>query len=168
MVWVTPGRNVFSAARATPRMDDHEIAAQYWDALGAADGAAMGACYAEDATFQDPVFLLQGAEIGTMWRNLMNGKGDLIVETGPLIIDGATATGRWQATYTFPATGRRVVNRIRSTIEVRDGRIVAQRDRFGFWRWSAMALGAPGMLLGWTPMLRNKVRRMARKRIQSR
>ncbi|MDB5894551.1 MAG: snoaL-like protein, partial [Rhodoferax sp.] len=27
--------------------------------------------------------------------------------------------------------------------------------------WSRQALGAPGMLLGWTPMLRNKVRAQA-------
>ena len=43
----------------------------------------------------------------------------------------------------------------------RDGLIVEHRDRFDFWRWSRQALGAPGLLLGWTPMLRNKVRAQA-------
>jgi hypothetical protein len=42
-----------------------------------------------------------------------------------------------------------------------DGRIVRHRDRFDFWRWSRQALGTPGLLLGWSPMLRNQVRERA-------
>ena len=38
------------------------------------------------------------------------------------------------------------------------GRIVKHRDSFDFWKWSRQALGAPGVLLGWTPFLRGKVR----------
>jgi hypothetical protein len=30
-----------------------------------------------------------------------------------------------------------------------------------FWPWSRQALGAPGLLLGWTPLLRAKVQRQA-------
>ena len=50
---------------------------------------------------------------------------------------------------------------IRAEFEFRDGLIRVQRDRFDFWRWSRQALGTPGLLLGWTPMLRNKVREKA-------
>jgi hypothetical protein len=42
-----------------------------------------------------------------------------------------------------------------------DGRIVRHRDRFDFWRWSRQALGTPGLLLGWSPMLRSKIRERA-------
>ncbi|MBC7438095.1 MAG: nuclear transport factor 2 family protein, partial [Bdellovibrionales bacterium] len=41
------------------------------------------------------------------------------------------------------------------------GLIATHRDRFDFWAWSRQALGTPGLLLGWTPMLRNKVRTTA-------
>jgi hypothetical protein len=43
----------------------------------------------------------------------------------------------------------------------RAGRVLKHRDSFDFWRWSRQALGAPGLLLGWTPLLRNKVRAQA-------
>jgi hypothetical protein len=29
------------------------------------------------------------------------------------------------------------------------------------WAWSRQALGAPGLLLGWTPFLRRKIRAQA-------
>ena len=35
------------------------------------------------------------------------------------------------------------------------------RDRFDFYRWSRQALGLPGLLLGWTPMLRKGIRAKA-------
>ena len=41
------------------------------------------------------------------------------------------------------------------------GLIATHRDRFDFWAWSRQALGLSGTLLGWTPMLRNKVRTQA-------
>jgi len=48
------------------------------------------------------------------------------------------------------------------TFEFRDGRIAAHVDRFSFWRWSRQALGASGLLLGWTPIIQGAVRRQAR------
>jgi hypothetical protein len=39
--------------------------------------------------------------------------------------------------------------------------IVSHHDSFDFWRWSRQALGAPGLLLGWSPVLRNQVRKQA-------
>ena len=41
------------------------------------------------------------------------------------------------------------------------GLITRHRDSFDFWRWARQALGAPGMLLGWSPFLRGKVRAQA-------
>ena len=41
------------------------------------------------------------------------------------------------------------------------GLIVRHRDTFDFWAWSRQALGMPGLLLGWTPMLQHKVRAQA-------
>jgi hypothetical protein len=52
-----------------------------------------------------------------------------------------------------------VHNRIDARFEFDgQGLITRHRDRFDFWAWSRQALGTTGWLLGWTPMLRNKVR----------
>jgi hypothetical protein len=51
---------------------------------------------------------------------------------------------------------------VRSTFRFADGAIAEQVDSFGFHRWARQALGPPGLLLGWTPMLRSTVRRRAR------
>ena len=41
-----------------------------YDAFARRDGEAMAALYAPDATFEDPVFRLRGADIGRMWIGL--------------------------------------------------------------------------------------------------
>ena len=41
------------------------------------------------------------------------------------------------------------------------GLISYHRDSFNFWSWSRQALGMPGLLLGWTSFLRQKVRATA-------
>jgi hypothetical protein len=51
-----------------------------------------------------------------------------------------------------------VVNEIDASMRFEDGLIIEHRDSFDFWKWSRMALGPSGLLLGWTPMVRNKVR----------
>jgi hypothetical protein len=43
-----------------------------------------------------------------------------------------------------------------------DGLIADHVDAFDFHRWARQALGTSGLLLGWTPLLRNAVRRRAR------
>ena len=77
-------------------------------------------------------------------------------------MDARTGRAHWDAHYRFSATGRLVLNRIDAAFSFNpDGLIVTHRDRFDFWAWSRQALGAPGWLLGWTPLLRNKVRQQA-------
>jgi hypothetical protein len=72
-----------------------------------------------------------------------------------------TGQAHWEAHYTFSATGRTVHNIIEAEMTFRDGKIYRHRDRFDFWRWSRMALGPIGFVLGWTPMLRAKVGKQA-------
>lgn len=144
-----------------------DVLERFWTALEARDGEAMATCYSADADFADPVFRLHGGEIGAMWRMLMGDAKDLQVDAGSLVIDDEVGTGVWEATYTFTMTGRRVHNRIRSRFVAKDGFIIQQRDSFPFWKWSRMALGAKGTLLGWTPMVRRAVQKRARKRLDS-
>ena len=76
--------------------------------------------------------------------------------------DESGGRAHWDAHYRFSATGRIVDNSIDAQFGFGpDGRIVRHRDSFDFWRWSRQALGPPGWLLGWTPMLRAKLRAKA-------
>ena len=135
----------------------------FYAAFDRRDGEAMAALYAPDATFSDPVFPgLRDGEPADMWRMLTGRSADLRVELPECRADDTTGSARWVATYTFGATGRPVVNDVRSTFAFRDGKVVAQTDDFDFWRWSRQALGLPGLLLGWSPLLRGKVRGTAR------
>ena len=71
-------------------------------------------------------------------------------------------SAHWEPTYLFSATGRVVHNITDAEFEFDDaGLITRHTDRFDFWRWARQALGAPGLLLGWTPLLRARVRTQA-------
>jgi ketosteroid isomerase-like protein len=140
-----------------------ELLQRFYGAFARCDGAAMAACYMPDAEFTDPVFVgLRGAEPGAMWRMLTSRAKDFSVELVSSSADRETGTAHWRARYTFAQTGRPVVNDVRSTFRFSDGLIAQQRDDFDFYRWARQALGTPGLLLGWTPVMRGGVRRKAR------
>ena len=54
-------------------------------------------------------------------------------------------------------------NQIEATFRFADGKIIEHTDVFDLWAWTRMALGLPGILLGWSPPIQNKVRATARK-----
>lgn len=140
-----------------------ELIQRFYAAFARRDAAAMAACYAPDVHFSDEAFDLHGADAGTMWRMLCTNGRDLVLEWRDVVADAREGRAHWEARYTFGATGRRVHNRIDAHFEFRDGLIVRHVDRFDFWRWSRQALGLPGVLLGWSPWLRAKVRAQAAK-----
>ncbi len=135
-----------------------------YTALGRHDGEAMAACYAPEATFTDPVFAdLSDGEPGDMWRMLTSRSADLQVELREHDAEGDRGSAHWVAEYTFGQTGRRVVNDVQSVFRFDPaGMIVRQRDEFDLWLWTRQALGLPGLLLGWTPVLQHSVRDRAR------
>jgi SnoaL-like domain len=136
-----------------------ETVERFYAAFDARDGDTMAACYAPGAHFSDPVFPdLNGDEPGAMWRMLTSQARDLRVE----LLEHTADSARWRAHYTFSQTGRPVINDVRARFRFDgDGLIADHRDEFSFHRWARQALGTPGLLLGWTPLLRNKVRRSA-------
>ncbi len=100
-----------------------------------------------------------------MWRMLLGGGTAVQVRFEVLEEDGTVGVVRWEAEYRFGAGGRLVRNRVYSVFELREGLIYRQRDSFVFWRWAAQALGWKGLLLGWLPLVRNKVRATAAARL---
>jgi ketosteroid isomerase-like protein len=143
--------------------DNKQLIERFYAAFDRRDGDAMAACYAPDARFSDPVFPgLTGAEPGAMWRMLTGRSDDLRVELLEHDADDASGTAHWRATYTFTQTGRPVVNDVHASFRFAGGLIAEHTDDFSFHRWSRQALGAPGLLLGWTPVLKGATQRKAR------
>ena len=135
---------------------------RFYDAFDRHDGDTMAECYAPDARFSDPAFgELRGREIGGMWRMLTGRSEDLDVELPEHDAGETTGTAHWIAHYTF-STGRPVVNDIQARFRFENGLIAEHDDDFSFHRWSRQALGLPGLLLGWTPLLQGKVQKQAR------
>lgn len=143
--------------------ENRQTIERFYAAFARRDGDAMAACYAPGARFDDPVFPgLEGDEPGAMWRMLTERGSDLEVELLEHEADAESGSARWRARYTFSQTGRPVVNDVRASFRFADGLIAEHRDQFDFHRWARQALGAPGLVLGWTPFMRAAVRRRSR------
>ena len=140
----------------------------FYNAFARLDPDGMAYCYADDVAFDDEVFSLRGKrEVMGMWRMLCFATREKCADAWKLRFsdvkaDALAGSAHWDAHYRFSTTGRLVDNSIDARFEFgADGRIARHRDSFDFWRWSRQALGAPGVLLGWTPMLRAKIRTRA-------
>ena len=125
-----------------------------------ADG--MVACYHPEVTFTDPAFgMLHGARATSMWRMLVERGKDLQVTFNNIQADDSRGSAHWEAKYSFGSKRRLVHNIIEAEFVFKNGLIFQHTDRFNFWRWSGMALGITGTLLGWTPMIQSAVRKNA-------
>lgn len=144
-------------------MHAHEsLLREFYARLAARDAEGMARCYHPEIAFSDPVFpMLHGEEAGDMWRMLLSRATDLTVTLDEASADAQGGFARITARYTFTRTGRPVVNRVRGMFAFRDGLIVRHYDHFPFWRWCAQALGPVGVILGWSPPIRWKVRKDA-------
>jgi hypothetical protein len=130
------------------------------------DAEAMSRCYHPEIRFSDPVFpALKGAEVSRMWGMLCSQAKNFELTFSDVQADDLSGKAHWEAQYDFSATGRRVFNKIDARFEFQDGKIIRHTDTFDFWKWSRMALGPVGLLLGWTPFVRNKVQRQAAERL---
>ena len=142
---------------------------RFYTAFAALDADTMASCYALDVSFSDPVFTLQGRrETAGMWRMLSTatrakGMAHWKLEFRDITADAQSGHAHWEAHYKFSTTGRLVHNTIDADFTFTpEGLIASHQDHFDFWRWSRQALGVSGLLLGWTPMLHNKVKATAR------
>lgn len=139
------------------------VAERFYEAMTVRDFYTMGLLYAEHATFSDPVFpILNAKGVRLMWQMLLSrAEEDFGIEVNILEDTPARARVDWVAHYKFSATRRPVANRISTQMHFSAGKIVRQQDQFSLWRWSAQALGTSGLLFGWTPLVRNRIRAQA-------
>lgn len=125
------------------------------------DFRTMQECYHPDVEFTDEVFpILKGKQAKAMWHMLVEGGKDagLRVKFRDVYTDDARGTCQWEAFYKFSLTGRTIHNQIKATFWMKDGLIIRHIDNFNFWRWTRMAFGLKGLLVGWTPFFKQKVR----------
>ncbi|ANY89186.1 MULTISPECIES: nuclear transport factor 2 family protein [Pseudomonas] len=147
---------------------NRELITLFYQAFQRLDPEAMVACYSNDITFSDPVFgTLRGRDVGDMWRMLCTRAKDFSLTFDNVHATQSGGSAHWVARYLFSQTGRSVVNDIHARFVIRDGLIYQHDDSFDLWRWSRQALGLPGLLLGWSPLLQNKVRQQAFKGLRA-
>jgi ketosteroid isomerase-like protein len=139
---------------------------KFYKAFARGDYKSMQACYAPDIDFADQVFTLQGKRAGAMWHMLLSGSTNLKVVHSKVAADEKKGSAHWDADYTFSRTKRPVHNVLDAEFQFRDGKIIRHRDHFSFWKWSRQALGPTGLLLGWTPIVHNQVRKTAAENLE--
>ncbi len=146
---------------------------RFYAAFSNLDAAGMEACYAENARFEDEAFSLAGRrQIGAMWRMLcegarMNGIANWKLQVSDIRASADKGRAHWEAHYVYGPQRRKVHNRINAKFDFDDhGLIVRHRDQFNMWNWARQALGLPGLMLGWSPWLRSKVRISAAQQLQ--
>lgn len=128
----------------------------------------MQNCYTENATFNDPVFHnLTATQVRAMWEMFCVKSKDLKIEFKNIRADQNNGSAQWTATYIFSLTGKKVVNHISAHFVLENGKIVNHRDTFNFYNWTRQALGLSGVLFGWTPLVKNKVRKTAMKSLNN-
>ena len=140
---------------------------QFYDALEKRDWRTMQACYHDSATFSDPVFKdLTAKQAKAMWHMLTEAAQSLVITYGDIKTTEFKGSCRWEARYHFSKTGRPVHNKISAHFTFQDGKILTHTDAFSLWRWCSMALGFPGIMLGWSPFMTGKVRQTAQKSLE--
>jgi len=147
---------------------NEQLIHDFYNSFKSKDYKAMQACYDDRATFSDAVFEgLTATETRAMWEMLIKSGKDLSLDFENIWADDKSGRAEWVAHYTFSRTGRKVTNHIKAEFLFQSGKIIQHKDHFNFYRWASQALGLPGILLGWTPFIRNKVRAAAMKNLVS-
>ena len=146
--------------------ENEQLIRHFYTCFQNKDFQGMQQCYADSARFSDPVFQnLNAAEVRKMWEMLISRGKDLTLEFSNVQATENSGSADWCATYTFSASGRKVINRIQATFLFENGKIVEHQDRFSFYTWARQALGFPGLLFGWTNFLQESVRQKARQNL---
>lgn len=145
-------------------IEKEQIITDFYTAFANKDAEKMVSYYADDVVFNDSVFKnLRGEEAKDMWRMLLSSSTDLKVSFSNVDATGNLGSANWEAIYLFSKTGNKVHNKIKAVFEFENGKIIRHTDDFDFWKWSGMALGMSGKLLGWSSFMQGKVKDTAQK-----
>ncbi len=146
---------------------NEQIIHTFYSAFEKGDYLGMQACYADELIFNDEVFIqLHAKETKAMWHMLLQ-TGLSKLTFSKIQANEQQGSAHWIAEYTLSVTGRLVVNRIDASFEFKNGKIVRHTDHFDFFLWTRQAFGPIGLLTGWTPFFKNKVRKTVRARLDA-
>lgn len=147
------------------REENAAVLTAAYSALQRRDAEALGRAYADDATFEDPVFGKLDA-VGTrkMWGTLLKGGTLKMTFTVEPTDDGGTV--QWIADYVL--NGRPVHNEITSVVVLRDGKIARQHDTFDFPKWVTQAIGGGVAVMARNPLTRWLARALIRSKVRKR
>ena len=144
-----------------------ELIENFYTCFKNKDYKGMQACYADNAIFNDSVFVnLNAAQVKAMWQMLILTARDLDIEFSNITADGRFVHAHWDAYYTFSKTGNKVINSINATFEIENGQIIKHTDKFSFYSWARQALGITGILLGWTDVIKTKIQTTAKNNLE--
>jgi ketosteroid isomerase-like protein len=147
-------------------MTNKQLIEKFYSSFAAGDAEGMVSCYTDDIVFKDPAFReLKGDDAKNMWRMLLKTPG-IKITTHNITADDITGSADWIAEYTFSLTGKAVINKVHADFIFSNGKIVKHTDYFSFWRWATQAFGIKGLLLGWMPFMKNKVKAQALARLR--
>ena len=143
------------------------VVEKFYTSFQKLDYKGMAECYTNDIVFSDPVFgLLKGDEVRGMWKMLCTRAKDFSLQFDNIKTDdNEYYTCEWTAKYIFSKSGRQVVNKCKAFMRVQDGVIIEHSDAFKYYKWVRQALGLPGLLLGWSGFMHNKIVKNARKQL---
>ena len=134
----------------------------FYKAFQEKDYKTMQQCYLDEAHFTDPIFInLDSIKLKAMWKMFCTKSNDLVIEYKNVKSNHNHGSAEWIAKYTFSRTGKTVTNTIYSSFIFENGKIIKQVDKFNFYKWSRQALGFTGSILGWSKLLKNKIRKGA-------
>jgi ketosteroid isomerase-like protein len=144
-------------------MSNADIIANFYSAFQELDYEKMNSCYSADIVFSDPVFgMIQGEEVRAMWEMLCKNARDFSLRYSDIVmLDDEYATCKWVANYTFSQTGKKVENRVKAFMRLKDGKIIEHSDAFKLSKWAEQALGWKGYWFGWTGFMKKRIMRKA-------
>lgn len=140
-------------------MNSKEIAIKFYDAFSVANIDVLKQLYDKKLIFNDNIFVnLDYNETISMWSSLLVGNKNMSIKYEIKKYSEKYVEVEWIADYLFTSTNRNVKNIILAKMEIDQGKIINHTDNFDFYKWSQMAFGITGVLIGWTSFFKNKVR----------
>ena len=140
-------------------MSQQETIKQFYTAFQQLDAEAMVALYHDDIEFSDPAFgTLYSNDAKNMWRMICSRAKDFSLSYNQV----TETSAYWEPTYTFSATGNKVINKIEAAFEFKDGKISKHTDVFNLHLWATQALGFKGRLIGGTKFFKKKLNKQTK------
>jgi hypothetical protein len=145
---------------------NEQVIRKFYEAFHSRSADGMNANYDPEVVFEDPAFgRLQGQQVFSMWQMLCSRAKDLQISTENIRADDRTGSAHWEAKYLFGPHRRPVHNIVKANFIFRDGKIIEHVDAFSLWKWSSMAVGFAGMILGWSPLFKIAIQRSTRRQL---